>query len=131
MWSAASCRMITGCMISSWCFLPGRPGRRRAMANLDRGGVPRSGTARGRAPWSATRGTCPDTTRLCQRENGEVCEEPPVFDPAIVSRLAGSMYSLALLPQMFVYEIYCRDDRRRLAGPGYEFSCNLVMVRSG
>ncbi len=60
-----------------------------------------------------------------------VCEEPAVFDPAIVSRLAGSMYSLALLPEMFVYEIHCRDDRRRLAGPGYEFSWNLVMVRSG
>jgi AraC-like DNA-binding protein len=54
-----------------------------------------------------------------------------VFDPAVVSRLAGSMHSLAVLPEMFVYEIRCRDDRRRLAGPGYEFSWNLVMVRSG
>jgi hypothetical protein len=49
--SAASCRLMTGCMISSWCFLRGQPGgRRRAMVNLDRGGVPRSGTARGRVP---------------------------------------------------------------------------------
>jgi len=54
-----------------------------------------------------------------------------VFDPAMVWRLAGSMRSLAVLPEMFVYEIYCRDDKRRLAGPGYEFSWNLVMVRSG
>lgn len=68
---------------------------------------------------------------LCQRENGEVCEEPSVFDPAVVSRLAGSMHSLAVLPDVFVYEIHCRDDRRQLAGPGYEFSWNLVMVRSG
>ena len=24
MWSAATCRMMTGCMISSWCFLCAR-----------------------------------------------------------------------------------------------------------
>jgi AraC-like DNA-binding protein len=57
--------------------------------------------------------------------------KPAVFDPAVVSRLAGSMRSLAVLPEMFVYEIYCRDDRRRLSGPGYEYSWNLVMMRSG
>jgi hypothetical protein len=57
--------------------------------------------------------------------------KPAVFDPALVSKLAGSMRSLAVLPEMFVYEIYCRDDRRRLSGPGYEYSWNLVMMRSG
>ena len=54
-----------------------------------------------------------------------------MFDPAIVDRLAGSMRPLAVLPEMFVYEIHCRDDRRRLSGPGYEYSWNLVMMRSG
>lgn len=57
--------------------------------------------------------------------------EPAVFDPAVVDRLAGSMHALTVLPEMFVYEIFCRDDRRRLTGPGYEYSWNLVMVRSG
>ena len=56
---------------------------------------------------------------------------PAVFDPAIVNKLAGSMRPLAVLPEMFVYEVYCRDDRRRLNGPGYEYSWNLVMMRSG
>jgi hypothetical protein len=41
------------------------------------------------------------------------------------------MHPLAVLPDMFVYEIWCRDDRRRLTGPDYEFSWNLVLVRSG
>ena len=41
------------------------------------------------------------------------------------------MQPLALLPDMFVYEIHCQDDRRRVVGPHYEFSWNLVMVRSG
>jgi AraC-like DNA-binding protein len=54
-----------------------------------------------------------------------------VFDPAIVDQLAGSMRPLAVLPEMFVYEIHCRDDRRRLSGPGYEYSWNLVMIQSG
>lgn len=56
---------------------------------------------------------------------------PQVFDPAVEGRLAGTMRELAVLPEMMVYEICCRDDRRRLHGPGYEFSWNLVMVRSG
>jgi hypothetical protein len=56
---------------------------------------------------------------------------PAVFDPAIVNKLAGSMRPLAVLPEMFVYEVHCRDDRRRLNGPGYEYSWNLVMMRSG
>jgi AraC-like DNA-binding protein len=56
---------------------------------------------------------------------------PAVFDPAIVDQLAGSMRPLAVLPEMFVYEIHCRDDRRRLSGPRYEYSWNLVMMRSG
>jgi AraC-like DNA-binding protein len=54
-----------------------------------------------------------------------------VFDPAIVNKLAGSMRPPAVLPEMFVYEVHCRDDRRRLNGPGYEYSWNLVMMRSG
>ncbi len=54
-----------------------------------------------------------------------------MFDPVVEGRLAGRMRDLAVLPEMFVYEIYCQDDRRRLHGPGYEFSWNLVMVRSG
>jgi hypothetical protein len=53
---------------------------------------------------------------------------PAVFDPAIVDQLAGSMRPLAVLPEMFVYEIHCRDDRRRLTGPRYEYSWNLVMI---
>ena len=56
---------------------------------------------------------------------------PQVFDPAVECRLAGRMRDLAVLPEMFVYEIHCQDDRRRLHGPGHEFSWNLVMVRSG
>ncbi|MGH3151236.1 MAG: helix-turn-helix domain-containing protein [Streptosporangiaceae bacterium] len=57
--------------------------------------------------------------------------KPAVYDPAVADRLAGSMRALAVLPEMFIYEIHCRDDRRRLSGPGYEYSWNLVMMRSG
>ena len=53
--------------------------------------------------------------------------EPAVFDPAVVGRLAGSMFALAVLPDMFIYEIHCRDNRRQLNGPAHEFSWNLVM----
>jgi hypothetical protein len=64
-------------------------------------------------------------------DDGGVGAVPQVFDPAVEGRLAGSMDDLAVLPEMCVYEVHCRDDRRRLAGQGYEFSWNLVMVRSG
>jgi AraC-like DNA-binding protein len=62
-----------------------------------------------------------------------VGDVPQVFDPADEGRLAvtGTMLPLAVLPEMFVYEVYCRDDRKRLSGPGCEFSWNLMMVRSG
>lgn len=56
---------------------------------------------------------------------------PQVFDPATSGQLAGTMRDLAVLPGMFVYEIWCRDDKRRLSGPACDFSWNLVMVRSG
>src|SRR5215469_15416000 len=56
---------------------------------------------------------------------------PQVFDPAVERRLPGTMRQLAVLPEMFVYEIRCRDDRRRMSAPRCDFSWNLMMVRSG
>lgn len=57
--------------------------------------------------------------------------KPQVFDPAVEGRLAGTMRELAVLPELSVYEIHCRDDKRKLSGPGYSYSWNLMMVRSG
>jgi len=58
-------------------------------------------------------------------------DEPPVYDPNVERRLAGRMLTLAAPPGMFVYETWCLDDTRRLSGPVYEFSWNLIMMRSG
>jgi hypothetical protein len=41
------------------------------------------------------------------------------------------MLPLAVLPDAFIYQVRCADGRRRLTGPDYEFSWNLVLVRSG
>src|SRR5215469_2356620 len=67
--SSRSAALITTHMTASYQAAPGlythgrlntqaaRPSRavRRAVVNLDQGGVPQSGTARGRVPWSAAR----------------------------------------------------------------------------
>src|SRR5687767_12126103 len=56
-----------------------------------------------------------------------------VFDPRSLPRLRdlGDARHLGCSDEVEVGEVRCRDDRRRLTGPGAEAAWCLVMVRRG